>query len=74
LEACGLAECRGSTKGQVELYSWAIPRLVDKNRIVTARGDNSQIVCEDGEPVPDSLVSILRHFRHKVRKNCRRAR
>ena len=63
LEAYGLAECRGSTKGRVEMYSWALPRDVDQDKIVTARGDNLQIVCEDGGPIPEALLSTLKHFR-----------
>ena len=63
LEALGLAECRGSTKGHIQLYSWALPRKPNRETIITARGDNLQIVCEDGGPVPELLLSTLKHLR-----------
>jgi hypothetical protein len=66
LEAYGLAECRGSTKNRVELYSWALPRELNKENIVTARGDNSSvsaITCTDGGPVSEALISTLRRLK-----------
>jgi hypothetical protein len=66
LEAYGLAECRGSAKGRIAMYSWALPREVQKEKIVTARGDNLEVVCEDGEPVSESLLPILKHFRIRL--------
>jgi hypothetical protein len=56
LEGCGLAECKGSTKGRVEIYAWAVPRTVDVKKIVIARDDNFSW-C------PSDLTPILKHYR-----------
>jgi len=66
LDAQGLAKCVGSTKGHVLIYAWAVPRDVQKEKIVTAVGDKFKIVCEDGGPVSESLMPTLRHFRIRV--------
>ncbi|HEU0142930.1 MAG TPA: hypothetical protein VFQ79_24635 [Bryobacteraceae bacterium] len=56
LEGYGLADCKGSTKGRVEIYAWAVPRNVDVKKIVTARGDNF-------EWCPADLRPLLKHYR-----------
>jgi hypothetical protein len=56
LAAMGLAECRGSTKGRVELYGWAVPRPVDVKKIVP-----ETVTIFDGCP-PD-LAPLLKRYR-----------
>jgi hypothetical protein len=59
LEAIGLGECRGSTKGHVELYSWLVPRPPDVEKIVIAREGNFS-------GYPPDLVPLLRHYRIRL--------
>jgi hypothetical protein len=56
LESMGLAECRGSTKGRVELYGWALPRPVDVKKIVT-----ETVTIFDG--CPSDLAPLLKRYR-----------
>ena len=56
LEGYGLAECKGSTKGRVEIRAWAVPRTVDVKKIVIARGD-------DFSRCPPAIIPILKHYR-----------
>lgn len=63
LEAYGLAECIGNTKGRIEIYRWLVPREVSKEKIVAARGDNLTVACDDGEPVAAELIAALKRYR-----------
>jgi hypothetical protein len=60
LEAAGLGAMKGSTKGRVELYAWAVPRAVDVNKIVPRAGTISSSWA------PQDLQSLLNHYRIRL--------
>ena len=63
LESLGLAECRGAKKGEIEIYAWAVPRSIDPTKIKAVPVDNPEIVCEDGQPISNTIFSTLKHLR-----------
>lgn len=56
LHEWGLAEIKGSTKGRVELYAWAVPREVE-------HGQNGNRAGYHFEGAPKSLQRLLSRFR-----------
>ena len=59
LQSAGLAEIKGSTKGRVLIYSWAVPRPVEVAKMVPARGNH----FGDLPHILQPIIPLLKRWR-----------